>query len=97
MIKIAKKSDVKDKLCVKAKGKALALFKIKEKYYCTDNKCTHLGGPLCKGNIEDHTIVCPWHGAKFDVKTGKVKGLPAKADIKTYKVEIKGDDILVDL
>lgn len=97
MEKVAELKDLKEKLCVSINGKALALFKVKDKIYCTDNKCTHLGGPLCKGKIIGNVIQCPWHKSEFDIKTGKIKQDPAKKDVKTYRVSVKGDDIFVDI
>lgn len=97
MKKVAKLSEINPQLCVSAGLKKLALFKIKNKVYCINNKCTHLWGPLCKGKLGNSIIKCPWHGSKFDIKTGKVKGGPAKKDVKTYKVEIKDGDVYVDI
>ena len=97
VVKVAKTGDVKDKLCVFAKNKSLALFKIKGKFYCIDNTCPHLGGPLCKGEVKEFIVECPWHGSKFDVRNGKLKGPPADENVKSYKVTVKGEDILVDL
>ncbi len=85
MEKVAKAADLKDKLCASAKGKELALFKVKDNNYCTDNECAHLGGPLCKGKLEGFIVKCPWHGSEFDVRDGAVKGGPAKTAIKSYK------------
>ena len=95
--KVGNLSKLKEKQCISIKGKELALFKIKDKVYCTDNLCTHAQGPLCEGKLEDNIIGCPWHGSKFDIKTGKVKSPPARENIKTYKVTIKNDDLYIEL
>ena len=97
MVKVAKVGDVKDKLCVLAGGKMLALFKVKGKYYCIDNTCPHLGGSLCKGDVRNFVVSCPWHGSKFDIRTGELKGPPARDGVKSYKVTIKGENIEVKL
>ena len=98
MEKIAEIGDFKgDKLCVQFRGKSYALFKVGKRFYCIDGKCTHVGGPLCQGFVDGKIVTCPWHGSKFDVTTGKVVGAPAKKDEKSYKVTVKGDDILIDL
>jgi len=39
--------------------------------------------------------VCPWHGSVFDIKTGKVVDGPAKRDLRTYHVEVKGDEVII--
>jgi len=97
MQKIGELSKLKTSKCLTVKGKQLALFVIKGKVYCIDNTCPHLGGPLCKGDVKDHIVACPWHGSTFDVRTGKVKGLPAKEGVKKYKVKIKGDEVYIDI
>ena len=97
MEKVAELNKIKDKLCVSVKGKELALFKIGNKIYCIDNECTHAGGPLCEGELEGKIVTCPWHGAKFDVTNGNVISGPAKKNVKSYKVFVKGKDIFVEI
>lgn len=94
-VKIAKTTDVAEgkPFCVVADGKKLALFKVEGKYYAVDNTCTHRNGPLCKGALSGDVVQCPWHGSKFNVKTGEVVGGPAKTPIKHYKVRVAGDDL----
>lgn len=64
--------------------------------YALDNTCTHAGACLSDGHIEGDEIVCPWHGAAFNVKTG-IGSPPARAPIKTYPVHLENGDILVEL
>jgi 3-phenylpropionate/trans-cinnamate dioxygenase ferredoxin subunit len=59
--------------------------------------CTHDGGPLGDGTLDGAQVECPRHGARFDVRTGAVKALPAVRPVKTYPVRVEGDDILVDV
>jgi 3-phenylpropionate/trans-cinnamate dioxygenase ferredoxin subunit len=68
-----------------------------ENFYAIDNLCTHDNGPLGEGKLADGTVECPRHGARFDVKTGAVKALPAVRPVKTYAVEVNGDDITVEV
>ena len=97
MEKVAKVKDIKEKLCVTINGKALALFKIRGKIYCTDSECSHASGPLCEGKLDKTTITCPWHGSEFDITTGKVKHGPAVKGVKSYNVTVKDDYILIDI
>ncbi len=78
-------------------GKDLALFNLGGKFYCLDGRCTHKGGPLGEGEIEGTIVICPWHGSKFDITSGQVKGSPATKDVAAYSVKVAGKDILVDL
>ena len=68
-------------------------------YYALDDVCTHDGGPLSDGPVDDEagTIACPRHGAKFDVKTGVALTMPATKPTVAHEVKIEGDKILVRL
>jgi nitrite reductase/ring-hydroxylating ferredoxin subunit len=97
-MKVAKKSDVMEgkPFCAMMDGKKLAIFNVGGKYYAFENSCTHRGGPLCKGKLSGDVIECPWHGSKFNVKTGAVVGGPAQKPKEVYKVRIVGEDIEVE-
>ena len=59
--------------------------------------CNHRGGPLGKGKLEGSVITCPWHGSKWDIKTGKLVEFSVELpDEPTYKTSIVGDDIFVE-
>ena len=83
--------------CVSANGLHLAVFNVEGKYYAVKNECPHAGGPLCEGELADGVVTCPWHGSKFDVRTGAIVNGPAAAPAKTYPVEVRGEDIFVQL
>ena len=68
-----------------------------ESFYAIDNLCTHDGGPLGEGTLSNGTVVCPRHGARFDLKTGAVRALPAVRPVKTYPVSIEGEEISVEV
>ena len=80
-----------------AEGKSIALFHAAGSYYAIDNHCTHVGGPLCEGAVDADAVVCPWHGARFDVKTGQALSGPARGDVACYPVRQEGDDIEVEV
>jgi 3-phenylpropionate/trans-cinnamate dioxygenase ferredoxin component len=64
--------------------------------YCIADLCTHDGGPLEDGELHDHQIECPRHGACFDVRNGKVTRLPAIESIPTYGVKVVDGEIYVE-
>jgi 3-phenylpropionate/trans-cinnamate dioxygenase ferredoxin subunit len=68
-----------------------------EHFYAIDNLCTHDYGPLGEGKLAGDTVECPRHGARFDVKTGAVRALPAVRPVKTYRVTIEGEEVRVDV
>ena len=69
----------------------VAVFNIGGVFYATQNECTHKRGPLSEGELDGSTVTCPYHGAQFDVCTGKVLRGPAAQPLKTYRVIIEGD------
>jgi 3-phenylpropionate/trans-cinnamate dioxygenase ferredoxin subunit len=73
----------------------IAIFQVGGRYYAMADVCTHDGGPLAEGVLEDHVIECPRHGARFDIRTGAVLAMPATAPVPVYAVRIEGDEIQV--
>jgi len=65
-------------------------------FYALSDTCTHRRGPLSEGTVEGAEVTCPWHGAKFDVRTGAVLGPPAGQAVKTYPVRVTGPDIEIE-
>ena len=82
---------------VEANGKEIALFNVNGSFHAIDNTCTHVGGPLCEGEINGTEVTCPWHGAVFDVTTGQVLGPPAPESVGRYNVRVAGSDIEVEV
>jgi 3-phenylpropionate/trans-cinnamate dioxygenase ferredoxin subunit len=78
-------------------GKEIALFNIEGTFFALENACTHEEGPLAEGEIEGHEVTCPWHGARFDVRTGQVLSAPAFEDVAHYNVRVTGTDIEVEI
>src|ERR687897_2938796 len=67
---------------------------LREQLVRLDDECTHQGGPLGEGDLVDDGVVrCPWHGARFDVRTGEVLDGSAARPARTYPVT--ADDGLV--
>lgn len=99
LVTVAKLSELKpgQAKCVQAKGCSIALFNIGGACYAVDDACTHVGGPLSSGEVEGTVVTCPWHGAQFDVTSGKVLSPPAAEDIKSYQVQVQGDDVKVEI
>jgi len=82
-------------LAVDLEGEEVALANVDGQIFAFGNICTHLQGPLATGDLDGDVVTCPWHRSKFNVKTGKVVGPPAKEPVPTYQVQVQGDDILV--
>ena len=67
----------------------VVIFNIAGDFYAIADICTHDDGPLGEGEIEDHEIVCPRHGARFDIRTGEVLALPAVKGVPAYPIRVK--------
>jgi len=75
----------------------IALCNVDGQFFAIDDLCTHDGGPLGQGELQGDIIECPRHGARFNVRTGKVLALPAVKALNTYPVEVEGSEIRVAL
>ncbi len=82
---------------VEVAGRKIALFNVDGQFYALDDTCTHRGGPLSEGSMEGDSVTCPWHGATFDIKTGQVQGPPAPKGVASFKVQVEGSDIKIEL
>jgi nitrite reductase/ring-hydroxylating ferredoxin subunit len=82
---------------VEVDNKRIALFHVGGRYYAIDDVCPHRGGPLSEGDLEGEAVVCPWHGAVFDLATGAVRRFPAAAGVTTYTVRVQGEQVEVAL
>ena len=76
-------------------GEKVCIINIEGNYYAIGNVCTHVGGPLDEGTLEGYEVECPWHGSKFDVRTGEPTKPPARQSVPTYEVKLEGNNILV--
>jgi len=67
-------------------GQRVAVARAVGQLYAVEDLCSHDDGPLGDGDLEEYAVVCPRHGAKFDVRTGAVVAMPAIAPIETFPV-----------
>jgi len=86
-----------ERLFVELEGRQIMLLNLGGEIHAIGDVCTHDNGELGDGEIEEHEIICPRHGARFDIMTGKVRGLPAVVDIPTYPVRISEGVIEIGL
>lgn len=75
----------------------VALFNLDGTIYAIEDMCTHDGGPLVEGSVVNGCeVVCPRHGARFDIRTGAALSMPAFEATETYEVQIDGNDVLIE-
>ncbi len=69
-------------------GRDVILVNLDGEHYCIEDLCSHAASPLSTGRIRRGKILCPLHGARFDIKTGEHLGPPATRGIETFEVRI---------
>jgi 3-phenylpropionate/trans-cinnamate dioxygenase ferredoxin component len=97
--KVANKSDIADGTVkvFMVENDRVAVCRVDNLFYAVADLCSHDGGPLGEGELVDHQIECPRHGARFDIETGKAMCFPAVVPIPVYKVEERGEEIWVSV
>ncbi|KQY64368.1 MULTISPECIES: non-heme iron oxygenase ferredoxin subunit [unclassified Nocardioides] len=68
-----------------------------DEFFAVQDLCSHAAVALSEGEVADCTIECWLHGSTFDLRTGKPTVLPATEPITTFPVELRGDDVYVDI
>ena len=105
-IKVADQSEipVNQMKIVKANGMEILLANLDGTFYAIANRCTHLGGSLSHGTLNEGVVTCPRHHAQFDVKTGQAVGEAKIAFVKmkvkdeeTFPVKVEGTSILLGI
>ena len=86
-----------ERLFVEIDGIPIVVINLDGSLYAFGDLCTHDDGPLGEGALEGHEIVCPRHGARFDVRTGKAISMPAVHDIPAYPVRVRGGKIEIGI
>ncbi len=86
-----------ERMFIEAAGRSIVIFNLAGKLFAIGDVCSHDNGPVGDGEIEENEIICPRHGARFDIRTGKATSLPAVVDIPSYPVRVKGEMIEIGL
>ena len=82
-------------LVAEVEGQNVVVAHVEGEFYAIGEECPHAGAPLGDGTLDGCEIECPWHGSRFDLRTGEVTEPPATSPVPRYAVKIEGDDILV--
>jgi 3-phenylpropionate/trans-cinnamate dioxygenase ferredoxin component len=77
-----------ERIFIEVEGRSIVIFNLAGKLYAIGDVCSHDNGPVGDGEIEETEIICPRHGARFDIRTGKTTSLPAVKDIPSYPVRV---------
>ena len=82
-------------LAGQAQGDAVLIARCGDEVFAIDATCTHYGGPLADGLMVGDTVRCPWHHARFSLRTGAALGAPALVPLARWEVERRGDRLFV--
>ena len=96
--RVASLSELREsgRLRVSADGRSIGLFYHDDEVHAVDDRCPHMGFPLTRGTVEDGVLTCHWHHARFELSGGDTFD-PFADDVPTYPVEVRGDDVFVNL
>src|SRR3989338_2792280 len=97
-VRVAGISDVKpgENKVVEVNGEQVGLFNLDGEFFAISNTCPHRGGPLGEGYLEGDVVTCPWHGWRFNVKTGNNAIMP-NMKVQSYHVKVEGNDVFVSV
>jgi len=89
-VQIAPEADlpIGERLFVEVDDKKIVIFNLAGQLYAIGDVCSHDDGPIGDGEITGLEVICPRHGARFDIRTGQALTLPAAVDIPAYPVRI---------
>ena len=76
-------------------GERVVLANAGGRIYALAELCTHVARPLSEGDLDGEELVCPFHGSRFDIRSGEALTLPANEPLAVYKVKIEGSDVLI--
>jgi NADPH-dependent 2,4-dienoyl-CoA reductase/sulfur reductase-like enzyme/nitrite reductase/ring-hydroxylating ferredoxin subunit len=76
-------------------GEAVLVARRGDELFAIGATCTHYGGPLAQGLMVDCTVHCPWHHARFDLRTGEAIAAPALNNVACYKIDKRGEQFFV--
>jgi 3-phenylpropionate/trans-cinnamate dioxygenase ferredoxin subunit len=74
----------------------VVIFKVDNDFFAIENVCSHDGGEIGSGALENGEIICPRHGARFCIKTGDVKSPPAYEGVESYAVRTENNIVHID-
>ena len=96
-VKVASASDIPpgEMLIVEVGGEEIAIANLDGDFVAFQNACTHRQGPLGEGILTGDVVECPFHAGQFNVRTGGVVAPPPSEPLRTYAVQVEGDDVKV--
>lgn len=101
MTRVAALDEVPDGqvMAFEVEGREICVARLGDEIYAFADKCSHRDFPLSNGELdpEDCSVTCEWHGARFDIRSGKALSLPATRPIPIFASRIENGDIFVEI
>jgi 3-phenylpropionate/trans-cinnamate dioxygenase ferredoxin component len=88
---------VNERLFLEWNDQAIVILNMAGKLYAIGDVCSHDNGPLGDGELDGFELICPRHGARFDIRSGKATRSPAFRDIPAYVVKVEDGKILLGI
>jgi len=85
------------KKLIESEAGPIAVFNVDGEFFAIEDLCSHDGGDLASGRCDGDQIICPRHGARFCIRTGKALTRPAYEDIETFPVQVEAGVVQVDI
>ena len=82
-------------VAIEVDGVAVCVTRVGDEVFAVEDTCTHSEASLSEGEVTGTKIECWLHGAEFDLRTGEALTPPATAALKTFKVEVNGNQVVV--
>lgn len=91
-VKVANVQDIDSStpFLVELSDRAVALYRVNDVVYATDDTCTHAEASLCEGEYHGYIVTCPRHGGQFDIRTGKAVKMPVIVPLDVFPVRVEG-------
>ena len=99
LVKVARQGDIPENTGkeVNVNGNRIALFYASGKYYAMEALCRHQDKPIAPGKVDGEVVECPWHSWHYNIRTGELLDYLSGVKMTTYKVDVRGSDIYVDV
>lgn len=88
---------VNERLFIDIDGKPVVIINLAGKLFAVGDVCTHDNGPVGDGELDGYELICPRHGARFDIRSGKATKAPAFTDIPSFPVKVESGKVYIEI
>ncbi|HVY71388.1 MAG TPA: Rieske 2Fe-2S domain-containing protein [Verrucomicrobiae bacterium] len=99
LVKIAEAKDIPagSAAAFDIEGGRVAVFNVAGNFCAVDDTCPHAGASLCEGAVDGGRVICPWHDAAFDLRSGAPLNDVTDQGVRAYRVVVEGADLKVEI